>query len=59
MDNRPTIKQLEIEKRLAELRKEYATAAPSRQYTIRRLMVPPLIIAWEKITKRTYQKPMV
>lgn len=47
-----------IETKLAELRKEYTTAAPSRQKTIR-LMVRPLKTAWEKITGKPYQKPMV
>ena len=63
MSARPTIEQLKklqyYERKLAELRKEYATAPPKRQDTIKRLMAPCLIIAWEKVAGKPYQKPML
>lgn len=55
---RPSLDQLQIEEKLVELRKQYAAKENFQRRSIILIQSRALIIAWEKLMKQAYQKPI-
>lgn len=56
---RPTVDQMKLEEKIADLRVQYGKKENASRRDIIQLQSRILIRAWEKLMKRPYQKPLL